>query len=228
MSTLALVHTGTFLASVFTQLCREIMPDVKVFNIVDESLIGNTIAANQLTPSTSRRLALYLQSAEDAGADAMLVTCSSVGPAVEAARPFVNVPVLRVDQAMADNAVKLGKRIGVIATLSTTLEPTINLVKSRAELHGREVEIVSSLCANAFEAISSGDAATHDRIVAAHLRELMGKVDVVVLAQASMARVADAIPEAEKIVPVLSSPRSAVEAAKQTIDRLKWETDSVA
>src|SRR3954451_22720812 len=135
--TLPLVHTGTFLAPVFTNLCKELMPDVKVFNIVDESLINNTIAANHLTPTTSRRLAQYLQSAEEAGADAILVTCSSVGPAVEAARPFVNVPVLRVDQPMADEAVGIGRRIGVIATLPTTLEPTVNLIKARAAAQGR-------------------------------------------------------------------------------------------
>src|SRR5215212_919 len=122
--TLALIHTGAFLPQVFTKLCKELMPDVKVFNIVDESLINNTIAANQLTASTSRRLAHYLESAEEAGADAILVTCSSIGPAVEAARPFVNIPVMRVDQPMADTAVGIGRRIGVIATLSTTLEPT--------------------------------------------------------------------------------------------------------
>jgi Asp/Glu/hydantoin racemase len=215
--TLAIIHTGAFLAPVFTNLCKEIMPDVKVFNIVDESLINSTIAANQLTASTSRRLARYLESAEEAGADAILVTCSSVGPAVEAARPFVNVPVLRVDQPMADEAVGIGRRIGVIATLPTTLEPTVNLIKARAAAQGREVEIVAHLCEQAFQALTSGDTETHDRIVAAGLKELMDKVDVVVLAQASMARVADTIPEAEKRVPVLSSPRFGVEAAKKTL-----------
>ena len=64
---------------------------VAVFNIVDESLIQNTIAANELTPATARRVAGHIQSAEEAGADVILVTCSSIGPAVEAARPFVNV-----------------------------------------------------------------------------------------------------------------------------------------
>ncbi|HYN86945.1 MAG TPA: aspartate/glutamate racemase family protein, partial [Ardenticatenaceae bacterium] len=200
--------------------CRETMPDVKVFNIVDESLINNTIAANQLTPVTARRLAGYIQSAEEAGADAVMVTCSSVGPAVEAARPFVSIPVMRVDQAMADLAVATGRRIGVIATLATTLGPTSELVRARAEAQGREVEIVPRLCEGAFQAVISGDTETHDRIVMAGLKELMGQVDVVVLAQASMARVADALPADEKIVPILASPRLGVEAAKQMMDGL--------
>ena len=69
----------------------------------------------------------YAASAQEAGADFILFTCSSIGPAVETAATLTDVPVLRVDQPMADKAVQLGKRIGVIATLSTTLEPTSDL-----------------------------------------------------------------------------------------------------
>ncbi len=218
--TLALIHTGVFLPQVFTKLCKEIMPDVKVFNIVDESLINNTIAANELTPTTSKRLAHYLESAEEAGADAILVTCSSIGPAVEAARSFINIPVLRVDEPMADEAVRTGRKIGVIATLSTTLKPTVNLIKARAAAQGREVEIVEHICKGAFEAVVSGDTETHDRIVTFDLMQLIGQVEVIVLAQASMARVAEAIPDAEKKVPILASPRMGIEAAKNTLASL--------
>ena len=217
---LALLHTASFLAPVFTEMCAELMPDVEVYNIVDESLIKNTIAANELTPTTSRRLAGYVQSAEDAGADIMLVTCSSIGPAVEASRAFVNIPVLRVDQAMADKAVMMATRIGVIATLSTTLEPTKALVQARAEANSRDVEITTYLCEGAFEAVSSGDSATHDDIVRNGLKQLMGQVDVIVLAQASMARVVETLSEDEKIIPILSSPRLGVEATRQAIEAM--------
>ena len=218
--TLALIHTGTFLVPVFERLVKEVMPGVSLFNIVDESLLKNTIAEKRLTPLTARRLAGYIESAEEAGADVIMVTCSSVGPAVDAARPFAAVPVLRVDQAMADQAVRVGRRIGVIATLSTTLKPTADLVRARAEVQGRDVEIVEKLCDGAFEAVAAGDGATHDRIVAAALRELMTQVDAVVLAQASMARVVDGLAEDEKTVPIFTSPRLGVEAAKAALEEL--------
>ena len=218
--TLALIHTGTFLVPVFERLVQEVMPGVSLFNIVDESLLKNTIAEKRLTPLTARRLAGYIESAEEAGADVIMVTCSSVGPAVDAARPFAAVPVLRVDQAMADQAVRVGRRIGVIATLSTTLKPTADLVRARAEVQGRDVEIVEKLCDGAFEAVAAGDGATHDRIVAAALRELMTQVDAVVLAQASMARVVDGLAEDEKTVPIFTSPRLGVEAAKAALEEL--------
>lgn len=214
----ALIHTGTFLVPVFAELAQELLPDVDLFNIVDESLLNNTIVEKRLSPATARRLAGYIESAEDAGADVIMVTCSSVGPAVEAARPFVSAPVLRVDQAMADAAVRSGRRIGVIATLSTTLEPTVDLVRARAERQGREVEIVQKLCEGAFEAVSSGDGATHDKIVAEGLRELMAEVDAIVLAQASMARVVDSLPPEEKTTPIFSSPRLGMEALREAVD----------
>lgn len=220
MTTLALLHTGTFLASVFTDLCHEAMPDVEVFNMVDESLIKNTIKANEVTPQTARRLVDHLKSAEEAGADAILVTCSSIGPAVEAAQQFLNIPVIRVDVPLADKAIGIGSRIGVVATLPTTLKPTVELIEARAKLAGQEIEVVSTLCEGAFQAVAAGDTETHDRLVTAGIRALMAKVDVIVLAQASMARAANAIPEEERSIPILSSPQLAVDATKVVIRAL--------
>jgi Asp/Glu/hydantoin racemase len=218
--TLALLHTGAFHAPTFSQLCREIMPDVAVFNIVDESLINCTIAANELTPATARRVANYLHSAEEGGADAILVTCSSIGPAVEAAAPFINIPVLRVDQPMADRAVQMGRKIGVIATLPTTLQPTADLITARAAAQGQEIALVTHLCAGAFAAVIAGDTETHDRLVKEGLQALMPQVEVIVLAQASMARVVDTLTETEKPVPILASPRLGVEGAKAMMTAL--------
>src|SRR6185436_7203452 len=151
--TLALVHTSATLVPMFAELCSKYLPQVKTFNIVDDSLIKNTIACGELTPDTSRRVVNYAGSAQDAGADFILFTCSSIGPAVEAAAALTKVPVLRVDQPMADKAVQTGKRIGVIATLSTTLLPTSDLVKRRAADAGKEIVLVSKLCEGAFDAL---------------------------------------------------------------------------
>lgn len=209
--TLGLIHTSATLVPMFQQLVSEYLPNVKVFNIVDDSLIKNTIACGELTPTTARRVVNYVGSAELAGADFILVTCSSIGPAVEAAAELTNVPVLRVDQPMADQAVRTGKRIGVIATLSTTLAPTSDLVKRRAVAAGKEIELQAVLCEGAFDALMSGDGAKHDEMVGKALRELSAKVDVIVLAQASMARVADALAPEDKKVPILASPGIAVQ-----------------
>jgi Asp/Glu/hydantoin racemase len=212
LKTLGLIHTSATLIPVFQQLCQQYLPSVTIFNIVDDSLVKNIIAkGGEVGPSIYRRVADYVASAEDAGADYVLVTCSSIGAAVEAAAEKVNVPVLRVDQPMADLAVKTGRRIGVIATLQTTLQPTSDLVKRRAALVGKEIELTAKLCEGAFDALMSGDGGKHDTLVADALRELSKQVDVILLAQASMARVVDALSNEDKRVPIVASPPNAIQ-----------------
>ncbi len=209
--TLGLIHTSAIHVPGFAQLCKEKIPGVKLFNIVDDSLVSGIAAAGSLTPTIARRVAGYLESAELAGADYIMVTCSSIGPAVEAGAKLIGVPVVRVDQPMADKAVAIGGKIGVVATLRTTLEPTADLISRRAAMAGKKIELTSKLCEGAFEALMSGDAATHDAKVAAALKELSQSVDVIVLAQASMARVVDTLKPEDKRVPILASPGIAVD-----------------
>ena len=209
--TLALIHTSATLVPVFQQLCSQHLPGVQVFNIVDDSLIKQVIARGELRADTARRVVDYAGSAESAGADYIMFTCSSIGAAVETAASLTKVPVLRVDQPMADKAVRTGKKIGVVATLPTTLGPTSDLVKRRAAAAGKDIELSSVLCEGAFDALMSGDAAKHDDMVATALKKLSNEVDVILLAQASMARVVDTLAEADKKVPILASPPVAME-----------------
>lgn len=210
--TLGFVHTSATLVPVFQELAAKYLDaSIETFHLSDDSLIKDVIRRNELTPLTAKRVGQHIASAEEAGADFILVTCSSIGRAVEAAAEKAKIPVLRVDQPMADAAVDIGNRIGVVATLPTTLDPTADLIRRRAQLAGSEVVITERLCEGAFAALMSGDTATHDDAVATALRELSEQCDVIVLAQASMARVADALPAEEKPVPVLSSPALAVQ-----------------
>jgi len=221
---LAILHTVAGLVATFQQLCSELMMNVEVYHIVDESLLKDTIRDGAPSPVTYRRLTDYLRGAEEAGADAVLVTCSSMGPCVEAARPLIGIPVVRVDEAMAEKAVQTGHRIGVAATLATTLKPTIELVEKKSSQTGGRHMIVSKLCEGAFEAVVRGDASTHDRIVSQCLRELDANTDVIVLAQASMARVLETMKPGEIQVPVLSSPRLGVQYMAEIMNRVPRKT----
>ena len=208
--TLGFVHTSATLVPLFQQLTSQYLKSVETFNIVDDSLIKDVIKKGELKPNTAARVVQHVKAAEDAGADVILVTCSSIGAAVETAATLSNVPVIRVDQAMADEAIQISNNIGVIATLPTTLGPTTNLVMRRAEHAGKTVSITSKLCDGAFEALMGGDGAKHDNMVASALKELMKEVDVIVLAQASMSRVVDSLNNDEKIIPILASPAIAM------------------
>ena len=208
---LAFVHTVPGLVPTFADLARTHLPGWETFNIVDESLLRNTIRSGRLSEATMRRVAGHVWSAVDAGADAVLVTCSSIGPAVDATRPLCPVPLFRIDEEMADRAVATGLRIGVLATLSSTLEPTRDLVARRAATAGRAVGILDDVCRGAFEALQRGDREGHDDAVRDALLRMLPQVDVIVLAQASMARVLETLPPGTVTIPVLTSPGSAME-----------------
>ncbi len=214
---LALIHTAPVVIPLFSELCRELLPDIQTFHMLDESLLKNTIAAGRLEKSTIRRFVACVQSAHDAGAGAVLSTCSSMGAAVKAARPLFDFPIIRVDEPMAEEAIRAGRKIGVIATVRTTLDPTTTLLEETAAAAGVHREITSVLCEGAFEGVSAGDIPAHDRLVTEALFNLMQRVDVVVLAQASMARIAAQIPKERLTSRVLSSPRLAVERVRQVL-----------
>ena len=210
---LFLLHTSHIMVPVFQELTDQYFAGkyIKVFNIVDDSLIKNTIERGELTPDTAHRVVDYIGSAEAGGADFVLATCSSIGAAVETGAELSRIPVLRVDQPMADKAIQMGTKIGVVATLSTTLEPSSDLVRRRAIVAGKEIKLISRLCEGAFHALLGGKPEVHDQMVAAVLKELANEVDVILLAQASMARVVAQLSEEDKKVPILSSPELAIQ-----------------
>jgi Asp/Glu/hydantoin racemase len=220
VATLGLIHNSPMLAPVFNEIAARLIPDVRILHFVDESTIKNTIAAGYLEKATMRRVINLVGSTFDAGCDVALVTCSSIGAAVDMAAALYDQPVLRVDRPMAEKTVASGTRIGVVATLSTTLDPTVELIRRVAAEQGKAVEIVAHVCEGAFAAVMAGDGATHDRIVGAALTETMQGMDVIVLAQASMARVVAALPAGAVSAPVLSSPELGIAHARDVLAAL--------
>ncbi len=212
---LAFVHTVPSLVDLFTRLAAELLPaDVETLHIADEVLLKVVLAQGGLSPEIFRRVAEHARAAESAGATAVQLTCSSISPCAEPARAMVGIPVLKIDEPMVDRALGLGTRIGVAATAVTTLKPTADLVRLRAAAMGKRAEVEPVLCQGAYAALFGGHPEEHDRIVRAVLAELRTRSDVVILAQASMARVVDGLPAEPQATPVLTSPRLAVERAR--------------
>jgi Asp/Glu/hydantoin racemase len=214
------IHTVSGLTGMFSEMCAELMPGADLCHISDESIIQRILAAGGLTPAVYRRTCEHVVAAEQAGADVVQFTCSSISPCADVARHLVSVPVLKIDEPMVRAAVGGHERVGVIATNPGTLKPSTQLVKDIAEETGREVEVVSVLCEGAYPAWFAGDREKHDRIVREHLLDLMDKVQVVCLAQASMSRIVGTLSDAEKTVPVLSSPRPAMERLATVVEDL--------
>ena len=212
---LAFIHTVPSLVGLFNDLSKELLPDVELLHIADEMLLKVVLAQGGLSPFIFQRVAEHVVAAERAGATMIQCTCSSISPCVDASQPFVSVPVLKIDEPMVNAALGIGSRIGIAATAPTTLKPTTDLVHARAAALGVEAQVESVLCEGAYDALFSGNPQKHDEIVSGVLKGLMTRTDVVILAQASMARVAQSIPAEEQRVPILSSPRLAMEHVRE-------------
>lgn len=217
MSTVAAVYTALALVEPIKELCRELIPNCRLINIVDDSLIQDVIRHGRPTPSVIRRLFAYYQAGFDAGADAILNTCSSVGEVVDLARTIFEKPILKIDHPMADIAVRTAKVIGVLATLPTTLAPTIRLIEDEADKAGKKVQIVEGLADGAFAALMAGEAERHDHLVSETAERMAERVDLIVLAQGSMARMERPLAELTGKT-VLSSPRLGVLALKKLLE----------
>jgi Asp/Glu/hydantoin racemase len=218
VATLGLVHTVRRVIPGLSDLAAELLPDVRQLHYLDESVLQDAIALNGLSADIIRRVRTLVQLAAER-CEVVLVTCSSIGPAADIAAGECYVPVLRLDRPMAQEAVHTAQRVGVIATLGSTLQPTTELVRKCAAEAEREVAVTPLLVAGAFAAASGGDQATHDRLVLEGLQGLLTgaePVETVLLAQASMAAVAAQLPD-ELQARILSSPRSGLLQAGEVL-----------
>lgn len=218
--TLVLVHTVPPLVNVFQGLVAELLPEVRLFHILDEPMVERVKRRGMLTDEDGARLAQHIETAAAIGADAVLVTCSTISPLVDMIRSSAAIRVLKIDEAMIREAVSLGRRVGVIATAATTLEPTRELLVAEAARQGKEVTPELVLVEGAIAALFAGDGESHDRLVAEAALSLARHSDVVVLAQASMARALAAMPEDQRPAPILSSPHLALAQVRQLLANL--------
>lgn len=204
-----LLHTVPALAATFDALLAD-RPELRRVHVADAWLLQTARRAG-VTDEVRAAVLGHVRHLAASGARAVLVTCSSIGEAAEAAAAGVDVPVLRVDAPMAEQAVRVAAagagRIAVLATLESTLGPTGRLVERAAA--GAPLTVAPVVVAGAAERADAGDRAGADELIAAAVGQAAADADVVVLAQASMAGAAAA---AGVDVPVLTSPAGGVAA----------------
>ena len=161
----------------------------------------------------------YFHAAADTGADLIISACSSVGDLAEEASKFLPIPLLRIDHAMIKKAIETGNRIGVLASLNTTLNPTVRYVYSIAEEMNKQVEVISCVADGAYEANNNGNSELHDKLLEQSAIGMVDKVDVLILAQGSMAKMEQRLHEITGI-PVYSSPKLCALEAKELLEEL--------
>lgn len=210
MKKVVIIHTSNVIFEYLNKLFSELAPEINIKNILDDSLLMEVIEKGGVTKDVTQRLCNYAVIAEKIiGANIILVQCSSVGEAADIAAELVDIPLIKIDERMAEIACQTGSKIGVVATLRTTLGPTTRLIKKTADKLNLKVIITEKLCSGAFDLLKSGNIKEHNHMVIEAIRELAKEVEVIVCAQGSMVALLNELDEIS--VPVLTSPRSGVE-----------------
>ena len=225
MKTLGCIHTSLVFINVETMMkdiFNEIMPDVRLINFVDDSLLYDVMNAGKVKEPEIERMCLLAKAAEISGCDAILSLCSSLGPSIDFARKKTNIPIVKIDDPMCEMAVQKAKSIGVMATVMTTIGPTVDLVYEKANNKGREIKVERSFVSGAFEKLMGGDKEAHDEMVQQQAIKLAKKVDIIVFAQASMTRLAPGI-ERLTGLEVMTSPRSCIEYTAKMLSDIEAE-----
>lgn len=164
----------------------EANPDIQVYNIMDDSLLRLTLDEGGVSAATASRMLNYAKAAEASGADGVIVTCTSVNQATKYIRPLLSIPIINIEEPVAEMAAANGKKIGILATLPTSPGAIERVIREKAAEMGKEVEIVTRVADGAFDVLCAGDRAKHDEMVCEALYELAKEVDVIAFAQISM------------------------------------------
>lgn len=216
MKKIVLLQTSMVSFEVFNRLFNEIIPEVQISNLVDEDLL-NTLNLNKgITPSIIQRLSQYCVAAEAAGADLIFSQCSSTREGIECARKMTRIPLVMVDDGMAEKAVSIGRRIGVVATAAATLEPTASVLAQVAKGEGKSIEVKTYLADGALDVLmKEKNREKHDSLVLNLLKDAERENDVIVLAQGSMITLEPYLSQFS--IPVLTSPRLGVQKARNIL-----------
>jgi Asp/Glu/hydantoin racemase len=222
---LGVIHVGAWVAEVSTALAREIMPEVTVLHITDDTIqwavnqaMGRKgIAQENIPPFNYLRVATYCRYLQDIGAHAIVFGCSTMDRAAEYARPLIDIPIIAIDRPMMDKAVQLGRRIGLLATLDTTVPSSLRQLRNAAADAGKEIEIVQIFSGEAFTALRAGDRARHDELLVQAIRQHQDQVDAIAMAQISMSLLEKRVEQEGFHIPVLNSGREGLLKAREVL-----------
>ena len=215
----ALVYTSTtpeLIELVEREVRKNIGDEAEIISLQDPSILADVRAAGYVTAKPAARLMNLYTQAVAQGADAILNICSSVGEVADSFQPaarYLGIPVVRIDEEMCREAVRLGNRVGVLATLATTLEPTKNTIRRVAREMNRHVTLVDGLIDGAFGL----DQEQFRALLIDAAMKIRDQVDVIVLAQGSMAYVEEDLTQATG-KQTLSSPRFGAAALKRALE----------
>jgi Asp/Glu/hydantoin racemase len=215
--TVVIIHTTPVTVNSLKPLTGELLKGCTIYNFLDDSILPQVIAGSGISENVKFRVYNLLMNATTIKPDAILCACSSIGELIDSARPLTDIPLFRIDEPMVKEAVEKGVKIGVAATLISTLEPTRALLIRKSEEAGKAVKLESMLIDGAGDLLNTGREQEFDELVSSKLMELAHRNEIVILAQASMTRALCKIREDQRDK-FLTSPKSGILAVKNLLE----------
>lgn len=212
---IALIHATALSMPPIDAAFDRLWPQASRMHLLDDSLSRDRQRDGALTPAMVQRFVDLAGYAHRTGADAILFTCSAFGPAIDAAAKSVAIPVLKPNEAMFEQALQAGRRIGLAVTFGPSLDSLSDEFRALAAARGASPDLRTLLVPEAMQDLAEGRAGDHHRKIAAACATF-ADCDAVMLGQFSMAA-ARADVAAVLRCPVLTSPDCAVQALKQRL-----------
>ncbi len=218
--TLGIIHAIHKTIRAMEPFIEKYISEVEVVHLVDDTIQRDNIAAGVgvIPKRNYYKFAQYAHNLEEAGVDMILLACSTFNYAAELARPLINIPIAQIDRPMMEAAVHCGKRVGLLATLATTVPSSERLLNICAREQGVEIQVKTVLRAEAFEAWGKGDIETHNAMVLEEIEKLSGEVDAIVMAQLSMSALAPFLKTTR--VPVFNSGDTGFTRVREMLEKI--------
>ena len=209
---IALIHALRHSAAPVEAAFALLWPEARLMTLMDDSLSSDVARDRGVTPAMTERFLTLARYAAGTGADGILFTCSAFGPCIEACQAaLAPLPVLKPNEAMVEEAVAIGHRIGLLASFA----PSLDTLPAEFATALPGIAVVTALADGALHALDAGDGARHDRLVVEAAGSL-ADCDAIALGQFSLARAAQAVAAATGR-PVLTTPESAVRKLRRVL-----------
>jgi aspartate/glutamate racemase len=219
--TLGIIHAINLTIRAMQPFIDEYLPGVPIMHLCDDTIQRDNIAAGVgVIPKRNYfKFAQYAQNLQDAGVDMILLACSTFNYAAELARPLISIPIAQIDRPMMEAAVCTGKRVGLLATLATTVPSSERLLRICAAERNKDVEITTVLREEAFVAYQKGEIEKHNAMLLEEIDKLSRNVDSIVMAQLSMSALAPRL--GKTAVPVFNSGNTGFARVREMLEAME-------
>jgi len=188
------MHSTSLVLNPVKKASKIVSGEFEYFHIVDEGVLGLLMREGSITDSVIEVMRRIAVNCEQTGMDMMVCTCSSLSPVLDYIQNDVTIPLLKIDRLMFEHAVRTCNKIGVIMTNPTTQKPSRSMFDQVCANLNLHPEFVPVLCKDAFLKVKQGDEEGHDQDVIAAVQRIADSVDIIILAQISIARVKELLP----------------------------------